>query len=66
MDERTSLLRSRSVATARDEEYDELNRVESIKFNPAGDPECPLDWPAAYKWGVVALLASMSFTTYVL
>jgi len=66
MDERTSLLRSGSVATAHDEEFDELNRIESVKFDPTGDPECPFDWPAAYKWGIVALLAFMSFTTYVI
>lgn len=64
MNERTSLLRSGSVVTAHDEDFAELERIQSVKFDPAGDPECPLDWPNAYKWGVVSLLAFMSFTTY--
>lgn len=29
------------------------------------DPENPLEWPRAYKWAIVALLAFMAFTTYV-
>jgi hypothetical protein len=63
MDERAPLIRSITADTA-EEDFPELDCVESVKFDPAGDPECPLDWPWAYKWGVVSLLAFMSFTTY--
>jgi hypothetical protein len=63
MDERTPLIRTATAGT--EEDFPELDRIESIKFNPAGDSDCPLDWPQAYKWGVVSLLAFMSFTTYV-
>ena len=66
VDERTALLRSGSVATAHDGDLDEIRRIESVKFDPNGDPECPLDWPMSYRWGIVALLAFMSFTTYIL
>ncbi|KIW04493.1 uncharacterized protein PV09_04250 [Verruconis gallopava] len=67
MDESAPLLgteaRSCSIATAHDEEFPELDRVASVKFDPNGDPDCPYDWPKAYKYGVVALLSFMSFTT---
>ncbi|RFU27848.1 hypothetical protein B7463_g8505, partial [Scytalidium lignicola] len=33
-----------------------------VDFDPNGDPENPMDWPKAYKMGVVALLALMAFT----
>ena len=33
-----------------------------VDFDPTGDPDNPLDWPKAYKQGVVALLAFMAFT----
>lgn len=33
-----------------------------VDFDPNGDPENPLEWPKAYKRGVVALLAFMAFT----
>ena len=33
-----------------------------VDFDPKGDPENPLDWPKAYKNGVVFLLAFMAFT----
>jgi hypothetical protein len=33
-----------------------------VEFDPDGDPENPLDWPKAYKMGIVALLAMMAFT----
>lgn len=36
-----------------------------IDFNPNGDPENPLEWPKAYRNGVILLLAFMSFTVYV-
>jgi hypothetical protein len=33
-----------------------------VDFDSNGDPENPLEWPRAYKIGVVFLLAFMSFT----
>lgn len=33
-----------------------------VDFDPNGDAENPRDWPNAYKWGIVTLLAFMSFT----
>jgi hypothetical protein len=33
-----------------------------VDFDPNGDPENPLEWPKAYKTGVVSLLAFMAFT----
>ncbi|KAJ4525166.1 hypothetical protein HRR83_000837 [Exophiala dermatitidis] len=33
-----------------------------VAFDPDGDEDNPQDWPAAYKWGIVALLAFMAFT----
>ncbi|KAG0652167.1 MFS transporter prlG [Hyphodiscus hymeniophilus] len=33
-----------------------------VDFDPNGDPDNPLDWPKAYKLGVVLLLAFMAFT----
>ncbi len=36
-----------------------------VDFDPAGDSENPQDWPQAYKWGIVALLAFMAFTVCV-
>lgn len=55
MDENTPLLaRVNSI-------YDkELNVVD---FDPNGDPENPIEWPAVYKWTIVALLACMAFVT---
>lgn len=31
----------------------------------SGDPANPINWPRTYKWGIVALLASLAFTTFV-
>ena len=61
MDETVPLLLSHDLESP-------LQRVESkdddyiIDFDPAFDAENPLDWPRAYKWAVVALLAFMAFT----
>jgi hypothetical protein len=32
-----------------------------VEFDPAGDPENPLEWPRTYKWTVVVALAFMAF-----
>jgi hypothetical protein len=36
-----------------------------VDFDPNGDPENPLDWPAPFKWAVVSMLALMAFNVYV-
>jgi MFS family permease len=36
-----------------------------VSFDPNGDSQNPRDWPKAYKWGIVALLALMAFTVSV-
>ncbi|KAK4151550.1 major facilitator superfamily domain-containing protein [Chaetomidium leptoderma] len=33
-----------------------------VDFDPNGDPENPLEWPAPFKWAVVSMLALMAFT----
>lgn len=33
-----------------------------VDFDPNGDPENPMEWPTAFKWSIVALLAFMAFT----
>ena len=43
---------------------DEVRRTGQslVDFDPNGDEENPLEWPKAYKNGVVWLLAFMAFT----
>ena len=41
------------------------NNKNVVDFDPDGDSENPQDWPQAYKWGIVALLAFMAFTVCV-
>lgn len=60
MDENQPLLGANEDRVRRRDEVDALHGT--IDFNPKGDPENPLEWPAAFKWSVVALLALMSFT----
>lgn len=64
MDETRPLLRD-AEATA-DASVKAAHAKDIVDFNPNGDPENPRDWPKAYKWGIVALLAFMAFTVYVL
>lgn len=45
-------------------ECDEHIRRDIVDFDPTGDAENPTEWPAAYKWGIVLLLALMAFTMY--
>jgi len=44
------------------EQHDRTTDQSLLNFDPNGDLENPLDWPKAYKHGVVLLLASMAFT----
>ncbi|KAJ4287474.1 hypothetical protein N0V88_007661 [Collariella sp. IMI 366227] len=37
-----------------------------VDFDPAGDPDNPLEWPAHFKWAVVSMLACMAFTVPVM
>ncbi len=41
-------------------------RKRVVDFDPDGDADNPMEWPAAFKWGIVLLLALMAFTVYVL
>jgi hypothetical protein len=36
-----------------------------VDFDPEGDVDNPLEWPTAFKWGIVALLALTAFTVCV-
>lgn len=40
-------------------------RDAAIAFDPTGDPDDPQQWPLAFRWGIVSLLACMAFTVYV-
>lgn len=61
MDETTPLLPDAATAIpGEDQDHDAAKNI--IGFDPNGDPENPMDWPSAYKWGIVTLLAAMAFT----
>lgn len=65
MDETTPLLPDAATAAAvpmLDDRHHAVPNKDIVDFDPDGDPENPMDWPAAYKWGIVALLAAMAFT----
>jgi len=60
VDENQPLLVAAEEDARRHDEEDALHGV--IDFDPNGDPENPLEWPASFKWGIVALMAFMAFT----
>ncbi|KIX99028.1 uncharacterized protein Z520_05489 [Fonsecaea multimorphosa CBS 102226] len=60
MDETQPLLRSTIQAQQGPDKA--AHPTDIVDFDPNGDPENPRDWPTAYKWGIVALLAFMAFT----
>lgn len=63
MDETTPLLPDEATAIpGNDQQNLGALRKDIVEFDPNGDPENPMDWPSAYKWGIVALLAAMAFT----
>lgn len=63
MDETTPLLPDEATAIPGDDQQIlGAPRKDIVDFDPNGDPENPMDWPSAYKWGIVALLAAMAFT----
>ena len=45
-----------------EERQPQISNVPLVDFDANGDPENPMDWPRAYKAGVVSLLAFMAFT----
>ncbi|ROT37829.1 MFS general substrate transporter [Sodiomyces alkalinus F11] len=42
--------------------HDNLTSKHLVDFDPNGDPENPREWPTAFKWTIVSLLACMAFT----
>ncbi|ROW07762.1 hypothetical protein VMCG_03430 [Cytospora schulzeri] len=63
MDESTPLLPDEAIhPTPRNDLLDRVPNKDIVDFDPHGDTENPMDWPKAYKWGIVALLAFMAFT----
>ncbi|ORY70948.1 MFS transporter [Pseudomassariella vexata] len=60
MDETLPLLQDAHF-TSLEEPHQHVNK-DIVDFDPEGDEENPVDWPQAYKWGIVALLAFMAFT----
>ncbi|KAI1073964.1 MFS general substrate transporter [Whalleya microplaca] len=60
MDETQPLLQDNCLIY--NEQQGEVSTKDIVDFDPSGDPENPLEWPTTYKWGIVALLAFMSFT----
>lgn len=66
MDETTPLLPDEALAPVlSNDQADRVPSKDLVEFDPNGDHENPMDWPKAYKWGIVALLAFMAFTVYV-
>lgn len=66
MDETTPLLPDEAIAPVlSNDQADRVPSKDLVEFDPNGDHENPMDWPKAYKWGIVALLAFMAFTVYV-
>ncbi len=64
MDETQPLLAEVRIVDT--ERCDEVSRKDIVDFNGDGDAENPVEWPAAYKWGVVLLLSFTAFTVYVI
>lgn len=64
MDETTPLLPD-VLPIPQDDRRSHVPSKDLVDFDPLGDEDNPMDWPVAYKWGIVALLAFMAFTVYV-
>lgn len=64
MDETQPLLRERIIDGDEDGPHKVAVSVgkDIVDFDPNGDVDNPRDWPKAYKWGIVGLLAFMAFT----
>ena len=61
MDETVPLLRDESLEHPPDSRKDS----NAVDFDSRGDLDNPREWPNAYKWSIVTLLAFTSFTVYV-
>jgi hypothetical protein len=61
-DETTPLLRSASQVYIDFDDETSILAKDLVRYNPVGDRECPREWPQAYKWFIVFLLAFMAFT----
>lgn len=68
-DERQPLLRTNTAERHLHEERRAstvfLNDDGEVDFDPSGDADNPQDWPSAFKWGIVTLMAFTAFTVYV-
>lgn len=62
MDETVPLLRDETLDRPQE---DSRKDSDAVDFDPRGDLDNPREWPSAYKWSIVALLAFTSFTVYV-
>lgn len=65
VDEHQPLLGAEFGAAAEDvaRHQDEADALHgAIDFDPSGDADNPLEWPTAFKWTIVGLLAFMAFT----
>ncbi|KAI2463255.1 MFS general substrate transporter [Annulohypoxylon bovei var. microspora] len=60
MDETQPLLQDANLVYI--EREGDASSKDIVDFNPDGDAENPMEWPQAYKWGIVSLLAFMAFT----
>jgi MFS family permease len=68
MEETTPLLWNSDIVNGepRPSARDVSKDIVLVDFDPSGDAENPMDWPKAYRWVIVGLLAFMAFTVYVL
>lgn len=48
------------------ERCDDISHKDIVDFDIHGDAENPMEWPTAYKWGIVSVMACMAFTVYVI
>ncbi|KAI1420810.1 MFS transporter [Xylaria sp. FL1777] len=62
MDETQPLLAEVRIVDTERCHDDGVAHKDIIDFDVSGDPENPMEWPTAYKWGVVLLLCLMAFT----
>jgi hypothetical protein len=60
--EATPLLRAAPEADPESSSSSQITVAANDDFGLDGDKDNPHEWPAAFKWAVVLLLACMSFT----
>jgi hypothetical protein len=66
MAETDPLLRWVSHEQVIDDPQEEADAYQDVEFNSEECYDNPMNWPNSYKWGVIALLAFMAFTVYLL